>query len=133
MSRILEDAKKYIGLSETENPGQLTALVHVDVRTTPWCAAFVNAILHDLGIKGTDSNLARSFLKLGTDSTKDPQIGDLVVFQRGNSSWQGHITILAEEFDSDEDTVTCLGGNQKDSVCYAAFRKDNILGIRRVE
>lgn len=133
MSRLLDEARKYLGLSEKDNPGQLTTLVHVDVRTTPWCAAFINAVLHDVGVKGTGSNLARSFLKLGVDTTKNPHIGDIVVLKRGSSSWQGHVAILAEDYDAHGNFVVVLGGNQSDSVCYSRMLKSNILGIRRVE
>jgi hypothetical protein len=41
--------------------------------------------------------------------------------------WQGHVTF----FDREENgLLVCLGGNQSDQVCFAAYRKSLLLGLR---
>ena len=39
-----------------------TGGANLDPAVTAWCAAFVNASLQQTGIKGTGSNMARSFM-----------------------------------------------------------------------
>lgn len=130
---LLEAASIYLGLTEKSDAENLSSMVGVNVQNTPWCAAFMNMVLKRCSIKGTGSNLARSFLKIGTKvELKDAIPGDLVVFKRGNSNWQGHITLLFEKPDIESGYLTCLGGNQKDSVCIAKFKINTLLGIRRV-
>lgn len=131
MNKIIESASKYLGMTETTNRVELTNLVGVDVKTTPWCAAFVNAILKENGIVGSGSNLARSFLTRFKVSP-DPTVGDIVVLKRGNSSWQGHVGFLAEPFREGDSRVVLLGGNQNDCVCIAKFPISQLLGFRSV-
>lgn len=129
---LLQTASAYLGLTERDHPKELSSMVGINVVTTPWCAAFMNMVLAKIGVKGTGSNLARSFLKIGTPvELKYALPGDLVVFKRGNSNWQGHIALLWEEYDG-EPYVKVLGGNQGDSVSIAKYAVASILGIRRV-
>ena len=60
---------------------------------TPWCAAFVGAVLAECGLQGTGSLAARSYLKWGQEVTlDDARPGDVVVFWRGSKDgWQGHV------------------------------------------
>ena len=93
---------------------------------TAWCAAFANAKLVEVGIKGTGRLNARSFLDWGVPLTK-PAVGAILVFKRGTSSWQGHVTFYVGE------TAThyvCRGGNQSNAVTEARYAKKDLLGIR---
>lgn len=133
MANALDLAAAQIGLNETDKKAALqdyltTGGANLDPATTAWCAAFVNSTLNQSGMKGTGSNLARSFLNWGTE-TKEPQRGDLAVFKRGNSSWQGHVGF----FDgiNPDGTIRVLGGNQGDAVSIAAYSPDDLLGYRR--
>lgn len=129
---LLEAASIYLGLTEKSDAENLSSMVGVNVQNTPWCAAFMNMVLKRCSIKGTGSNLARSFLKIGTKvELKDAIPGDLVVFKRGNSNWQGHIATLVKKHDG-EPYIEVLGGNQGDSVSIAKYAVASILGIRRV-
>ncbi len=105
--------------------------IALDPLHTPWCAAFVNLCERQAGHKGTGLVSARSFLNYGIDVPEEKaEEGDIVIFSRGNSSWQGHVTYFVR-WNDDEGTVECLGGNQSDKVCIAAYPQDHILGIRR--
>ena len=128
----IEEASQYLSLTEQDNSQTLSDLVGVNVKDTPWCAAFVNAILKKQGIEGTNSNLARSFLTWGKDHTDKPQVGDIVVLTRGTSSWQGHVAFLYK-YPEDSTMVYLLGGNQGDSVCIKQFYKHSIIGIRGLD
>ena len=130
-------ASAFIGLNEWNNRDQIADLVGVDPIITEWCAAFVNYILDNNGIPGSESVsqyplLARSFLDWG-ETVEQPVIGDIVVFPRGNQGWQGHVGfyIMSQEKNGIE-YYYILGGNQRDDmVSLDLFPADHALGIRR--
>jgi uncharacterized protein (TIGR02594 family) len=93
---------------------------------TAWCAAFANAMLRRAGYAGTGALNARSFLTWGKKLDK-PQLGCIVVFKRGNSSWQGHVAFFLADRGS---KVEVLGGNQSNSVSIARYNKKDVLGYR---
>ncbi len=128
---ILTAASKHVGLTEASGRAELKKLLGVDPVLTPWCAAFVNAVLKEVGIKGTGNNLARSFLKWGEKvDIEDMLPGDIIVLPRGNTNWQGHVGIFMGEKDSEK--FGLLAGNQRDRVCTQfVFYKSPILGVRR--
>lgn len=94
---------------------------------TAWCAAFAHSMLGQAGIKGTGSLAARSYLDWGAP-TDHPQRGDVVVFKRGSSSWQGHVAFY---LGADKTHVWVIGGNQSNSVSVARYTKASLLGYRR--
>lgn len=97
----------------------------------PWCAAFVGAKLAEVGLIGTASLLARSYEKWGAavDLSK-AQRGDIVVLQRGNSTWQGHVGF----FDRIENgKVYLLGGNQGNQVNISGYSVARIVAVRRAK
>lgn len=93
-----------------------------------WCSAFVNWCLKEAGIEGTNNAAARSFLRWG-EATKTPKKGDICVFKRGSSPWQGHVGFYAGET---ETHILVLGGNQGDEVCIKKYPKEQLIEIRRV-
>jgi len=96
---------------------------------TPWCAAFVGSCLIESGLNSSNALNARSYLKYGVSVKNSPQIGDIVIFWRGNpSSWQGHVAFYAGETDT---MIKCLGGNQGNCVSLAYYPKARVLDIRR--
>ena len=99
---------------------------------TPWCAAFVGAVLRTAGFKSTRSLAARSYEKWGVGVTIDKaQRGDVVVLSRGNpSSGKGHVGFLSH-FDDTMDCVFLLGGNQGDQVQVSKYDAGRIVAIRR--
>jgi uncharacterized protein (TIGR02594 family) len=101
----------------------------VTTDATAWCAAFVGAMLKRAGMKGTGKLTARSYLEWGTPvDRKDARPGDVVIFKRGNSSWQGHVAFFVKDNGS---TITVLGGNQSNAVNRKAYPAAQLLGIRR--
>jgi uncharacterized protein (TIGR02594 family) len=92
-----------------------------------WCAAFVGAMLHRCGYKNTQSLLARSYLKYGL-TLQAPSKGCIVVFKRGSSTWQGHVTFFSHW--ARKDVLACLGGNQADGVNVSYYHVSNVLGYR---
>lgn len=136
MLRALEIAAQNIGLSERDQRAALmdymeTGGVNLDPATTAWCAAYVNATLQQAGMKGTGSNMARSFLDWGR-AVDEPQRGDLAVFTRGDPNGPyGHVGFF-DGYNSDG-TIRVLGGNQGDKVSIANYSPDNLLGFRRAE
>lgn len=94
---------------------------------TAWCAAFVNWALWKVGLKGTGSLMARSFLKYGV-GTKVPKVGDLVVFWRvAKDTPYGHVAFYIKET---KDLIYVLGGNQSNAVNITAFPKSQLLEYR---
>lgn len=98
---------------------------------TAWCAAFVGAMLARAGMQGTGSLAARSYLKWGEAvDLADAKPGDIVVFKRGNSTWQGHVAFFVERAGS---KIKVLGGNQSDAVSVQGYAAADVLGIRRAK
>ena len=98
---------------------------------TPWCAAFVGAVLAECGLAGTGSLTARSYLKWGVPvDIADARPGDIAVLWRGaRDGWQGHVAF----FDSWDDggKPRLLGGNQGNQVSLQTYPRDRLLDIRR--
>lgn len=94
---------------------------------TAWCAAFVGAMLRRAGYLSTGTLLARDYLKLGHAIT-NPKRGDIVVFPRGNSEWQGHVAFIAA---IDKEWIYAFGGNQNNAVNITRYARKNAIGFRR--
>lgn len=99
-----------------------------DCRRIPWCAIFVNAMLDEAGYVGTNSAMARSFLKWGKPLDV-PRVGCIVVLWRGDydDGTYGHVGNFVRE---DAKYVYVLGGNQGDQVSVERFAKSRVLGYR---
>ena len=131
-------AQPYIGLEEREDRTEIRALVGVDPVRVEWCAAFVNAVLELDGIEGSSSVsnnplMARSFITWG-DTVDRSQIrrGDVVVFPRGNVSWQGHVGFYVEsQTVRGREYWVILGGNQDNTVSYQLFNPRRAIAVRR--
>lgn len=101
---------------------------------TAWCAAFVGAMLHRAGMPTSGSLAARSYLAWGEPVDRaDAREGDIVIFSRGSSSWQGHVGFFVRD---NGDTITVLGGNQSNAVNRRGYgvnsQTSKLLGIRRM-
>lgn len=93
---------------------------------TSWCSCYVNKKIQDAGGKGTRNALARSWLQWGNE-LKKPVEGCIVVFKRGTSSWQGHVSFFIKK---DENYVWCLGGNQSNNLVISKYKVADVLGYR---
>lgn len=105
----------------------------VDPLRTPWCAAFANAVLANLGYQGTDSLLARSFLHWGIP-VKHPKKGDIVVLTRGKNSRAGHVGFfVGYTYFNGKKFVKVLGGNTDKKVYIGYFPIRQVLAYRSPE
>ena len=96
---------------------------------TAWCAAFVGAMLRRAGVKSTGALNARSYLDWGTPvDRKNALPGDVVIFKRGSSSWQGHVAFFVKDRGA---LIDVLGGNQSNAVNIKGYHSAALLGIRR--
>lgn len=139
---IYDVAKTYLGLEEFPGAKQNPKIIQMFAQTgngwvhddeTPWCAAFVGAVLAQCGIKGTGKLNARSYLDWGVHvDPADMEQGDVVILQRGNNPNEGHVAF----FDSivpHKGTIRLLGGNQGNKVSLADFPVARVIGVRRAE
>lgn len=139
---ILEAAGAYLGLAEWPGAKQNPRIVemfatvgHDNVRDdeTPWCAAFVGAVLASLGLPHTGKLNARSYATYGQPvPTEAARPGDIVVLWRGSrTSWQGHVGIFVEFRNG---KVVLRGGNQRNgAVTDSEYDMDRIVAIRRAD
>lgn len=129
----MKKAESMLDMQENQHTGKLNAYFKkyggwpYNVATTPWCAAFANAILIEAGYKGTGSFMARSFLNWGK-AVSSPRKGDIVVFSRGKPP-SGHVAFYMKDYGRDH--ILVLGGNQRDKVCIQSYPKSRVLGYRR--
>jgi len=126
-------ASQYLNFSEKTNRSQLHRLTSVDPVRTEWCAAFVNAVLEKNNIEGSNSLAARSFLQWG-EKTNQPEIGDIAIFLRGNSNWQGNVGFYLDTVKYNNKTYyKILGGNQDDKVSIIYYPKQFLLETRKIK
>lgn len=134
MANPIDTAAAALGLNEGDKATALNEYlanggVNLDPAVTAWCAAFMNATLAQSGMKGTGSNLARSYLEWGQPVDK-PQRGDVAVFSRGDPNGPyGHVGFF-EGYNADG-SIRVLGGNQGDAVSVSSYGADQLLGFRR--
>ncbi|MBK8196972.1 MAG: TIGR02594 family protein [Acidobacteria bacterium] len=93
----------------------------------PWCGLWMAVVAKRAG-KPVNANAlwARSWLRWGEKTPGDPQLGDVLVFRRGQTS--GHVGLYVGE---DAAAFHVLGGNQGDAVSIVRLDRDRLLGARR--
>lgn len=102
----------------------------IDNDETAWCAAAMGAWLSRSGYKPSGKLTARSYLDWGDPvAVPDMKQGDILIFSRGSSTWQGHVTFLHRDSGA---FLECLGGNQQNTVNIARYQKSKLIGVRRV-
>ena len=90
----------------------------------PWCALFTNAVLQQVGLKGTGTLWALDFAKWG-QGLPGPAIGAFAAMKRDGG---GHITIVVGR--DQHGNLMCCGGNQSDAVTIAAFDPKRVVAWR---
>lgn len=122
----VDKAFSLLGSTESSNRGNINSFlksggVDIDAAQTAWCAAFVNSSLSQVGVKGSGSLTANSFLKWG--SAVDPGQalrGDVLVQNRGLGANQsgGHVGFAtgATRLSGGADQLQMLSGNLSNGV-----------------
>lgn len=93
---------------------------------TPWCAAFVCAMLEQCGVPSTKSAGARSYLRWGV-RLEHPRIGCVVVSERKdpNNKAAAHVAFYAGHINDKH--YASLGGNQSNRVCTKSKPYSEVL------
>ena len=136
---IIEAAGGYLGIEEwpgaRHSPDVLAFFRkagHGQLRDdeTPWCAAFVGAVLAECGLTPSGSLAARSYENWGRNVERhDAEPGDVVVLWRGSpANWQGHVGFLVR-FESDR--VVLRGGNQGNKATDQSYPASRIVAMPR--
>ena len=134
-----EIAKSKIGLKEVVGPIHNDEIIAMFAKVghswvkddeTAWCAAFVGWALEMAGEKSTRELNARSYLDWGKPvPLEEAQEGDIIVFPRGKSTWQGHVGFVSKMLENGR--VEVLSGNQDNKVTLKPYQLDSALGVRR--
>lgn len=93
--------------------------------SVPWCAAFVNWVMREVGHDFTNSAMARSWIDYGKNSGGLVH-GSIVVLKRGTPP-AGHVGFCVK---ADKNTVWLLGGNQNDEVNVTGFKRSLVIAHR---
>jgi len=126
-------ARNFIGLHETKGAQHSPEILQFwkDIKRagikddeTPWCAAFVGAMLERSGVPSSRFESAKSYLSWGAD-LQAPIIGCIAVFTRAGG---GHVGFVAGK--DGAGNLLILGGNQTDAVNIKAFQKERVAGYR---
>ena len=91
---------------------------------TPWCAAFVGAMLERAGIQSSRFEGARSYASWG-EKLAEPTDGCVVVFSRDGG---GHVGFVVGQ--DSVGNLLVLGGNQSDAVNVKAFPRSRVTAYR---
>ncbi|MBO9551479.1 TIGR02594 family protein [Pseudomonas sp.] len=129
----LNEARKLIGISEIPGSQHHPEILQMwkDIKRggikddeTPWCAAFVGAMLERAGIRSSRFESAKSYLDWGTQ-LEQPAVGCIVVFTRVGG---GHVGFVVGK--AANGNLMVLGGNQSDAVNIRAFELSRVSGYR---
>jgi uncharacterized protein (TIGR02594 family) len=98
-----------------------------DDGAVPWCAIFTNAMMETVGVSGSGSAMARSYVSSGAfRRLSQPALGCIAVKSSNRGPASGHVGFYVGE---DGLFVYLLGGNQNDEVNISAFRKKEFIGF----
>ena len=129
----LIEARKNLGVKETKGGVHTSEVLKywqaikrggIKDDETPWCAAFVGAMLERTGIKSSRFESAKSYLNWG-QLLAMPVVGGIVICPRGGGGRVG----FAVGRDV-KGNLLVLGGNQGDEVNIKAFPVSRVTGYR---
>ncbi|MGI9350070.1 MAG: TIGR02594 family protein [Rhizobiaceae bacterium] len=120
-------AKRYVGLHESKHNKKLARTVGVNPRRTPWCGAFVGAVVKKAGKSVPNGYMrAASWKKVGKAvSLKKARKGDIVVVR---TKYGNHVGFYAGQKNG---RVQLLGGNQSNRVQISGYRIRSVQAVRR--
>ena len=129
----IKEARKFIGLHEVKGAQHAPEIVQFwkDIKRggikddeTPWCSAFVGAMLERASVPSSRNEGARSYLDWGL-KLAFPVPGCVVVFSRDGGGHVGFVVGL-----DNAARLMVLGGNQSDAVNVRAFDRSRVVGYR---
>ncbi|MGO7185287.1 phage tail length tape measure family protein [Rhizobium brockwellii] len=122
----VDKAFTLFGANENTNTSSINSFlkqggVDLNAAQTKWCAAFVNSSLEQVGIKGSGSQVANSFLDWGTKVDPSQILrGDVLVQNRGLGANQagGHVGFAtgATRYSGGQQQLEMLSGNLSNGV-----------------
>ena len=120
-------AKRFIGLHERTHTAKLRQYVGVNPRSTPWCGAFVGAVVKKTGKAiPAGHNRAVSWRKWGKPvALNKARKGDVVVVR---TKYGNHVGFYAGQ---EKGRVLLLGGNQSNQVKISRYSLKSVQSIRR--
>ena len=97
---------------------------------TAWCGCFINWVALKCGCERSFKLDARSWLKTGKE-VAIPQLGDIGVLWRERiTGWKGHVGLFAGK--DSKGNIYILGGNQNNRVNIKLYKKERLLGYRKL-
>jgi uncharacterized protein (TIGR02594 family) len=135
--KVISKAESMIGLNARKDRQVLATKMSqangtkVDPVSIPWCAAWANMVLADVGLETTGSLMARSFLAWGKPVAGQPSVGDVVVMRRGRNRYAGHVGFFYSFVDHNgQKMVAVLGGNQGKEVKISYYPISKVIAYR---
>ena len=124
-------AEKEIGVSESKTPSRVIYYLKKWTNlgsdywfvSTSWCAAFVSYCLGESGYKSLKTAWARDYQ--GLKKLTSPVIYCIMGFERNGPGGDSHVAFWTGRETSTHYEV--LGGNQDNQVCFAWYRKSDVI------
>ena len=141
-SNWMEIAGAELGIREDARPGHHTQRILEYHQTTtlkasqdevPWCSSFVNWVLKEAGIRGTNNAAAKSWLTWGHELS-EPRVGAITITKRqgsdvANGSASGYHVAFYHSGGADS-KFSLLGGNQGDAVRVREFDRKKYESVK---
>lgn len=136
---VLARARQELGVHETPGPvsndriiayrrmGGLSG-IKGDDGLVPWCAIFVNAMLHEVKLQGSGSAMARSFAHWGRDCPIGTPGAVTVISSPSRGASAGHVFFATGRLTPTH--IEGVGGNQSDAVTLAWWPRSRIVASR---
>ncbi len=105
---LVANARRYLGGNPTG-------------RSRLWCARFMNMVLERSGMRGSGSDMARSFASYGT-RVSGPQVGAIAVMSRGRRG--GHVGVVSG-IDASGNPIV-ISGNHGRRVAESVYSKSRV-------
>jgi uncharacterized protein (TIGR02594 family) len=139
----VDKAMSLLGTNEKTGTGDINAFlkaggVDINAAQTAWCAGFVNSSLAQIGIKGSGSQVATSFLDWGSKVDPSQTLkGDVLVQGRGLSAGEegGHVGLAtgASRVVDGQQQLQMLSGNSANSVQTTWVNAMNVQARRATD
>ncbi len=117
-------------LGEKANPRIIEYHSHTTLKATvdeiAWCSSAMNCCMDEIGLDGTKSAMARSWMGWGIPVASFV-MGAIAVFERGQTPGSGHVAVAIAE---SMGIVTCIGANESDGFLISNHPKSKLIGYR---